>query len=239
MPQSTSQQHFHDNLTAIKHSYQPLCLIAARKANVMARSQGHGTRSVAPIPLNLGAWQLAQDIRTLTISMARAAGLHYGNHMDVEDLLTGIIANLPRLLARPDAPTIMALTDQAAIRLDRILNPPPDTKMIGWCPQCGMELRCDPLELASGYKACGSCCKESRIKDVHRSSMARLAVGGAQGTPAEISRLLAPWGIDVKRNTITQWAKRGRITPVAHCDDGPVYLVWDVWQVLNSHTTNG
>lgn len=109
----------------------------------------------------------------------------------------------------------------------------------GWSSQCGCELCGDPLELASGggYRACDSCRAEHRIGDVYRSSMAMVVVGGARGAVASISRLLAPWGISVKRNTITRWGKRGRIQPVGVDTDGvtSVYLVWDVWQAYANH----
>lgn len=127
-------------------------------------------------------------------------------------------------------PAIVELTRQAAIRLDRTLNPPPETKMIGWCPACGFELRCDELELKSGYKACDRCSGEYRIKDIQRASMLRLAVGESRGTAAEISRLLQPWGIDIKSNTISHWGARGLIQPVGMDGERPVFLVWDVWQ---------
>ena len=39
-----------------------------------------------------------------------------------------------------------------------------------------------------------------------------------------------PYGVAVKPNTITKWAKRGILEPVGVDDAGdPVYNVWDVW----------
>ena len=210
MASTTTAKRFHHDLRSLADGYGVLCLIAERKASVMARHSGHGTRSVAPIPLNLGAWQLRQDIDRLVESLATAIGLRY-RHM-------------------ADMPAIVELTRQAAIRLDRTLNPPPETKMIGWCPACGFELRCDELELKSGYKACDRCSGEYRIKDIQRASMLRLAVGESRGTAAEISRLLQPWGIDIKSNTISHWGARGLIQPVGMDGERPVFLVWDVWQ---------
>ena len=150
MASTTTAKRFHHDLRSLADGYGVLCLIAERKASVMARHSGHGTRSVAPIPLNLGAWQLRQDIDRLVESLATAIGLRY-RHMDTVSLLKGIMRYEPRLLNRPDMPAIVELTRQAAIRLDRTLNPPPETKMIGWCPACGFELRCDELELKSGH----------------------------------------------------------------------------------------
>ncbi|RSX53954.1 hypothetical protein D2E25_0260 [Bifidobacterium goeldii] len=226
---------FYTNLRTLKDGWAPLCLIAARKASVVHSTGGHGARSSAPLPLNVGAWQLQQDIEKLVNMMVTAAGLHAHHAMIVPDLIKGLLANPGRLESRTDWPMISALVDKAVLRLARTLDPPPDTKMIGWCPQCGCELRCTPLEIAGGYTACERCGKESKIKEVPRASMARLAVGGVRGTAAEIVRWLNPWGIEVKRNTITQWGKRGRLQPVGAAPDSgaPIYLVWDIWQELN------
>ena len=68
--------------------------------------------------MNLGAWQLRQDIDRLVESLATAIGLRY-RHMDTVSLLKGIMRYEPRLLNRPDMPAIVELTRQAAIRLDR------------------------------------------------------------------------------------------------------------------------
>lgn len=205
-----------------------MCLIAAKQASVVARQSGHGTRSVAPIPLNIGAWQLKQDIIRLVAAMAHSVGLRY-RHADPATLLKGVMRMEAKLLARPDARAIVELARQAAVRLDGILNPPPDRKMIGPCPACGHELWCDPIELKSGYKACDKCLGEYRIKDVQKASILRIAVGGARGTAASISRLVRPYGLDIKRNTITQWHARGKIESIGEQDGDPVFLVWDVW----------
>ena len=67
----------------------------------------------------------------------------------------------------------------------------------------------------------------NRIKDIHQLDMLRLRVSGVKGTPAQLSRLLEPWGITIKESRIRQWAARG-IT-IGHDDAGKtVYLVWDV-----------
>lgn len=229
MTEHDNRQRFHDDLQSIRTNLPALRLVAARKASVMARSEGHGTRTVAPVPLNLGAFQLLGDVERLVRTLARACGLP-NRRLPAEVLLKGVMLHETDLLEREDAARIMALARQAARRVWRMLNPPPETKMIGWCPSCGVELRCTELELAGGWCACRSCNAELRIRDVHRLSMLRLAVGGAQGTAASISRLLAPWGIGIKAKTISKWGERGIITPVAMDGTAPVFLVWDVWQ---------
>lgn len=235
MTHTTPTSQLNHDLRSLKAGYGPLRQIALRKANLVHATGSRANRTTSPVPMNLGAWQLMQDIDQLVHAIARALRLHPHHAMDTIDLLAGIIRNQGGLAARADYPALVELVHQAAQRLDQTLNPPPGTKMIGWCTQCGSELRCDELELASGYKACDQCRAELKIKNVQRASMARLAVGGTRGTAAEIVRWLTPWGIDIKRNTISQWAKRDRIQPVGIDPDtgNPIYLVWDVWQQID------
>ena len=62
----TPAQQLHNHLQTLKDGWPILSLIAAKKANIMARSTGNGTHSIAPIPVNIDAWQLKQDIDLLT-----------------------------------------------------------------------------------------------------------------------------------------------------------------------------
>ncbi|MCH9274987.1 hypothetical protein JS533_001615 [Bifidobacterium amazonense] len=229
---TTPITRFATNLSSLKTGYEPLAQIAMRKASLIRTTGTRASHETAPIPLNMGAWQLQQDIDKLAQAMSRAARLHPHHAMDTTDLLNGIIRNQHNLTKRHDFPALAELVDQAAARLERVLDPPPDTKMVGWCPQCGAELRCTMLEIAGGYTACERCRGEYKIREVQRAAMARLAVGGVRGTAAQIVRWLAPWGIDVRRNTVSQWARRGLLVPVGRDGDAPVYLVWDVWSVF-------
>lgn len=229
----TPAQQLHNHLQTLKDGWPILSLIAAKKANIMARSTGNGTHSIAPIPVNIDAWQLKQDIDLLTRKLTRAAGLHPHRGMAVPALLKGIMLHETNLLTHDDADTITEQIALAAERMDRMLNPPPACKMIGPCPKCGYELWCTELEMSSGYKACDRCRGEWRIKDVQQASVLRLALGGAQGTAAAIARWMDPYGVAVKPNTITKWAKRGILEPVNVDENGnPVYNVWNVWQTF-------
>ena len=123
---------FRHDLASIRSGLPALREIAAKRARVTSRQTGHGSRTVAPIPLNLGAWSLLQDILTLVEHMSRVLGLPM--RMDAEGQLKGIIPHADKLLSRSDAPAIVELTSQAARRLERQLTPPPERKMIGRCP---------------------------------------------------------------------------------------------------------
>lgn len=224
---------FRHDLASIRSGLPALREIAAKRAHVTSRQTGHGSRTVAPIPLNLGAWSLLQDILTLVEHMSRVLGLP--SRMDAEGQLKGIIPHANKLLERPDAPAIMELTSQAATRLDQQLTPPPERKMIGRCPTCTTDIWCDERDLASGWTVCARCGATLRVRDVQQASVLRVATKGAQGTAADISQLLKPWGIDVKRKTINEWRRRNIVLPVAVQDGKPVYLVWDVWRAWTRH----
>ncbi|KAA8825126.1 hypothetical protein EMO92_06820 [Bifidobacterium reuteri] len=222
----------HD-LHALKVSWPVLDLLANRQATIgMPAGGGHCTRSIEASPLNMGAFQLAHDITLFAGTLARLMGLHTHHGMGTPGVLQGVIINLNRLDRLPE-PTTDGFAVEArglAERASYLLEPPEDTKMIGWCPACSHELRADSQELAGGYVECPKCHTTHRIKDIHQLDMLRLRLSGVKGTPAQLSRLLEPWGIVIKAATIRQWAKRSIIQPVGTDGTAPVFLIWDVWQ---------
>ncbi|RSX56758.1 hypothetical protein [Bifidobacterium samirii] len=234
---TSSEETYRRDLASLRAGYDALDQIARKQAHVTATTTGPAGRTTAPVPLNLGAWQLQQDIVALIDNTARAARIPRRG-LTVEQQIGFILHRLPALAEREDMPLIADLTHQAATRLDQLLDPPPETKMIGHCPTCGIELRCDQQEIDGGYTECDHCHTTHRIKDIHQATITRLAISGAQGTPASIERLLRPWGIAINRRTISKWGTRGHIHPTNHTPNGdPIYLIWDVWQCLNRNTT--
>ena len=227
-------EEFRHDLHALKTMWPVLDLLANRQATIGTQAGGgRGMRSLMAGPLNMGAFQLAHDIDLLARTLVRLMRLHPHHGMGTPGLLQGVIVNLT-LLDRLPEPTAAGLIDMAhdlAERASRLLDPPDDTKMIGWCPACTRELRADPQELAGGYVECPKCHVTHRIKDIHQLDMLRLRLSGVKGTPAQLSRLLEPWGISIKESRIRQWAARGIIAPIGHDDAGKaVYLVWDIWE---------
>lgn len=51
------------------------------------------------------------------------------------------------------------------------------------------------------------------IKRVHQLDMLRLRLSGVKGTPAQLSRLLEPWGIRIDRKTIAKWGSAASSPP--------------------------
>ncbi|NEG56147.1 hypothetical protein [Bifidobacterium platyrrhinorum] len=227
----TTPTQLTDDLTTLKTLWTPLDQLANKHIHIGERDGGHATMASAPLPINLAAFQLLQDIDDYTIRLVHLLQLHPTRDMDTPDLLKGILANRTRL-ATLDPETTTALAGEArdlAERARLLLYPPEGTRMVGWCPACVRELRCDEQEIAGGYVPCPVCGRTWRIKDLHTLAMQRLHARGVKGTPAQLSRLLRPWGIDIKADTIRKWGQRGVIRPVGRGGGSPVFLVWDVW----------
>ena len=204
-----------------------LRIMAAKKATVMAKEQGHGTRTVAPIPLNAGAWQLQQSIEKYARTLAGVLTLQYG-HLPAESLLKAVAQRAPALMQRRDAASIHTLATIAARRLDRQLEPPQSRILIGQCPYCGDDVWSSEDDLAAGWQPC-ACGQTINIPSVQEQRIFKLAISDAQGTAAALSKLLKGCGIEVPSKTISKWKTRRVIKPVGQQNGKPVYLLWDVW----------
>ncbi|PLS26019.1 hypothetical protein [Bifidobacterium parmae] len=228
---TTPTQLTHD-LTSLRDLWRPLDQLATKTIHIGERADGGpACMSSAPMPLNLGAWQVVDDSASFARLLVRLLHLHPTRDMDGRDLLAGVLANRAHL-DMLDAEVLAALAGEAHDLVERarlLLYPPEGTRMVGWCPQCVRELRCDEREIAGGYVPCPRCGRAWRIKDLHTLAMQRLHARGVKGTPAQLSRLLKPWGIDIKADTIKKWGQRGIIHPVAQDAGRPVYLIWDTW----------
>ncbi|MDN6623091.1 MAG: hypothetical protein L0K70_05260 [Bifidobacterium crudilactis] len=207
-----------------------LRIIAAKKATVMAKEQGHGSRTVAPIPLNAGAWQLQQSIEKFSRTLAGVLTLQYG-HLPAESLLKAVAQRAPALMQRRDAASIHTLASIASRRLDRQLEPPQSRILIGQCPYCGDDVWSSEDDLAAGWQPC-NCGQTINIPSVQEQRIFKLAISDAQGTAAALSKLLKSCGITVRRQTISEWKRRGIINSVSTQDGKPVFLLWDVWAAV-------
>ncbi|WEV72137.1 hypothetical protein [Bifidobacterium sp. ESL0790] len=227
------KQQLDKDLRSLSANLPALRDIAAKKASVVARQSGAGSYTVGPIPVNLGAWQLLQDILKFARELARA--LRFAPSFDAEFVFKGTLRHLDDLLARPDAASVCEIAHEASKRLSRHLEPPPAMVMIGKCLDldCRAELWCGEDDLASGWTVCPRCGRTTSVHEVQQLRMVEAATYGVQGTAADISAMLRDQGIKVRRQTISQWKNRGIIQPVGQQDGKPVFLVWDVWKAMN------
>lgn len=223
-------------LADIHDGHEPLLAIARKQCRVTSHTSSPGVRTTAPLPLNLGAWQLARDIDELVLSIARALRLPT-RHRDTTALTWTIRqpCNLDRLLIRDDVAAIARLTELAAKRLAAYLEPDCERVMVGGCTSCGADLWVDGEDIAAGWAACAACGGTCRIRDVAETRMLRLAACGVTGTAASLSGLLRRCGVPVRMKTISEWHRRGVIRPAGTEDGRPVFLLWDVWIAATRH----
>jgi hypothetical protein len=232
---------YKNQLRSLSVGLPELRLIAARKASVVAHSQGDGNKSVAPIPLNMPAFQLQEDIVRFSHMLGKALTLHYNRHMPAESLLKAAELRGGQLLQRRDAEHLMAITKRYSVRLNMQLTPPEDKRLIGTCPYCQRDLWCTDSEIAGQYVVC-HCGRTLKVRDVQEQHLLACALisnsdaqsrgGMAEGTASAIAKVLKLNGIDVRRQTIAQWKNRGVIKPIRYQGDSPVYRVWDVWKAM-------
>nr|DAI52330.1 MAG TPA: Putative acetylornithine deacetylase [Caudoviricetes sp.] len=225
---------FTNNLRSLAVGLPELRLIAARKASVTARQHGGGNRSVAPIPLNMSAYQLQSDIIRFAGMLGTALTLRYNRHMPAESILTAASRRAPALMQRRDAASIIGITRRYEHKLVMQLTPPEDKRLIGTCPSCERDLWCTDSEIAGQWIVC-KCGQALKVRDVQEQHllMCALADGqNAKGTASAVSKLLLANGIKVRRQTIAQWKNRGIIRPCGSDAGKPVFKVWDIWRAI-------
>ena len=226
------RRRWESDLRSLIHDLPALRLVAERKAHAAPPQPGpHGRRTSAPAPLDWGAYRLLRDVDGYAATLARAAGLPHAA-ATAESSLRGVVPRSRTLMAREDAGRIVRLGHEAARRVRRRLTPPDDRILIGMCLRCDGQLWCTEDDIAGGWTVCPGCGSTQRISDVRQARILRLAGYGAQGTAAALSRLFKSCGLRVDRKTISQWSRRGVISPVGDADGRPVFRLWDVWKAI-------
>ena len=229
-----------EDLAYLRDYFDDLMAVASRKASVATHASGaHGSYTASPTPLNLGAWRLAESIRTLAVTSMRLLRLPCRD-AETSDMLRELAKpeRIARLESSDRAAEVESLARQAVERMEPWLTRAETHVMVGRCPDCGRDLWASESDVDGGWMVCG-CGSTIRISDVAQSRVWRLSLSGAQGTAAALADLLKACGVPVKRKTIHEWRRRGIIQPIASQDGKPVYRLWDVWQAAkrNEPTT--
>lgn len=226
-PDANRIQHdIHD----LRDQAATLDALATRRIKIH-HDTAHGRMSSAPTPLNLPAQDLLDQIHALALRLAYAAGLRFGRGMDVHGLLKGIDRPEPceMLAARGDAWGIVRLVDDAAWRARQLTDPSPSLRYAGICPRCRSGVWIPETQPLTTEYRCTECGHVEPLATITQAHELRLLTSGTMDTAANLCHLLCACGIHVKRNTITQWRKRKRITPVGKDEQGrPVYALADV-----------
>ena len=226
-PDANRIQHdIHD----LRDQAATLDALATRRIKIH-HDTAHGRMSSAPTPLNLPAQDLLDQIHAIALRLAYAAGLRFGRGMDVHGLLKGIDRPEPCevLAARGDAWGIVRLVDDAAWRARQLTDPSPSLRYAGICPRCRSGVWIPETQPLTTEYRCTECGHVEPLATITQAHELRLLTSGTMDTAANLCHLLCACGIHVKRNTITQWRKRKRITPVGKDEQGrPVYALADV-----------
>lgn len=219
-----------DDIHNLREQAETLEELATRRIRIPHDST-RGMTS-APTPINLTAADLLDQTLALARMLAQAASLHYGRSMNVHGLLKGLDRDEPcaALSIRQDAWDIVRLVDDAAWHARQLTDPEPSHRYIGVCERCGYGVWIPETQpINETDHRCVMCGHMSPLAQIAQAHELRLLTSGAMGTAADLCHLLCACGITIKRNTITQWRKRKRLTPVGEDEQGrPVYALADV-----------
>lgn len=219
-----------DDIHNLREQAETLEELATRRIRI-PHDGARGLTS-APTPINLTAADLLDQTLALARMLATTAGLHYGRSMGVHGLLKGLDRDEPcaALATRPDAWDIVRLIDDAAWHARQLTDPEPSHRYIGVCERCGYGVWIPETQpINETDHRCVMCGHMSPIAQIAQAHELRLLTSGTIGTSRDLRATLTSCGITIKRNTITQWRKRKRLTPVGEDEQGrPVYALADV-----------
>lgn len=154
-----------------------------------------------------------------------------GTEQDHEPSLRATLAlcaRHPRLCRFSDAGLYLGTFQRIARRVDEILDPASERQLIGRCtnPLCRTPLTAGSRDQ---WATCPICGREQRVLTVKLAWLHTLCDDPAHtGSAAEIAKVFATCGIPLKRNTINQWARRGRLDPMAPGR----YRYGDIWRLV-------
>ena len=193
----------------------------------------NGTRGTvsAPTPINLTAADLLDQTLILARMLATTAGLRYGRSMSVHGLLKGLDRPEPcaTLADRADAWDIVRLIDDAAWHARQLTDPEPSHRYVGICPNCRWGVWIPETQPLDTDHRCSMCGHIDALANIAQAHELRLLTSGTVGTGAELRRMLRAAGLPINANTMRSWAKRGRLAPISHNDEGtPVFALADV-----------
>lgn len=184
-----------------------LTSIMLRQARI-GEHQHTPNRGTAPLPIDINAAMLIQQAEQTLASIAgqldpRYARLGWHHTWQAITINRRKAVNLPT--AGDDLNQLTRITDI----IETALTPEDDRIIIGDCPECGTQLTTAP---AAETVTCPACHTTSQTHDIINTRNNRLNGITITGTPSHITQKLKhAYGITVKRNTLSQWIRRGTI----------------------------
>lgn len=211
--------------------------IIAKSVMLDTGQHAHNRPVTAATPINLTAVDLSDQLHELALLLCRAVGQHPPKGLPVRDLYAMLDTEqtVTRLDTRPDRDHIRRVLHSATMRMQSICERRQVMRYIGVCTQCGYGIWADEdADITADTYTCDMCHATGSLATVAAAHRLRLMMSGITGTAAELATLLRSCGYNARRNTITQWGKRGLVHMVGHDGDGaPVYRLADILARLN------
>lgn len=145
------------------------------------------------------------------------------------DMMLRRIAAHPHVGSCQASPIMLAELTGLLARVEHVIDPPEEHEPVGQCtnPLCGVTLCAGPRDQ---WVTCPMCGMEQRVLTVRLKRLERLCFDDSKrGGAADVAREFTKAGMTLRRNTITQWERRGKLT--RHADG---YAYCDVYRLLVS-----
>ena len=190
--------------------------------------------STPPTPIRLEVLDLIDLLDAVTTELwARLHGVDALTPQSTPTTpLTGRLLDCamhPRLASLPDSGMYMTQVQRLGQQIDRTLDPPEQRREIGPCELCGTMLTAGPNDQWVTSQVCN---REQRTLTAKLHRLQTLCFDRTRAdTASGIAKAFTHSGITLRRNTITKWAARNRITSTGKRDGKPTYLYSDVYRL--------
>jgi predicted RNA-binding Zn-ribbon protein involved in translation (DUF1610 family) len=145
-------------------------------------------------------------------------------------------AGHPYLASLVDAGMYMDVFARLATQIERILDPPERRREIGVCEMCATPLTAGKDDT---WVVCPVCGREQRVLAIKLHRLHRLCFDASKSASAsQIAKAFTDSGLTIRRNTINQWAYRGKLAPAGRQGGMPQYLYSDVYKLVLAPNTD-
>ena len=184
-----------------------LTSIMLRQAHI-GEHQHTPSRGNAPLLIDINAAMLIQQAEQALASIAGQLDPRYAR-LGWRHTWQAITIHRRQALNLPTAGDDLHQLTRTADIIETALTPEDDRIIIGDCPECGTQLTSAPDTLTI---TCPACHTTSQTRDITLARNRKLTGIPITGTPSHITRQLKhQYGISLKRNTLSQWIRRGTI----------------------------
>ena len=184
-----------------------LTSIMLRQAHIGEREHAP-SRGNAPLPIDINAAMLIQQADQTLASIAGQLDPRYAR-LGWRHTWQAITIRYKQAVNLPTAGDDLHQLTRTADTIETALTPDDDRIIIGDCPECGIQLTSAPNTLTI---TCPACHTTSQTRDITLARNRKLTGIPITGTPSHITRQLKhAYGIQLKRNTLSQWIRRGTI----------------------------